>query len=221
MNAVTRIGVMPWPLLATLVAIAVVAPGLPAQEVDPLQDGLAAKGPRFGVFVGVRGELTGLVPSPGASLDLVWNDAKQPIWVSVQLLAQMLRWKSDDRPPTGHDIFLGRLRLGLGKRQGPSIYELYEKGRGTIRKGPSRGNGFDLAGVGLGVGWTAGRVSTSAEATIGTQGGYQTSSPGLVWPHPSSTVCSDGPGRLLEARLKPGPQGAAPPVASSACGAHA
>ena len=31
MNAVTRMGVMPWPLLATLVAGTMMAPGLPAQ----------------------------------------------------------------------------------------------------------------------------------------------------------------------------------------------
>ena len=169
MIAVTRIGVMPGPLVATLMAGMIVAPGLSGQEVESLPNARAAEGPQFGVLVGLRGDLVG-VPSPGASLDLVLDSPEGPIWMSLQFLAQMIRWNVQGDPRTRRDhIFVGRFRLGHGARWGPRFYGLFEKGIGVImtEPAPSRGDTYDLAGFGVGGEETDGRFTVSLELVIG------------------------------------------------------
>lgn len=164
-----RVALTPRFIVAVLVAGVVPAPGLRAQEVEPLPDGATDEGPRVGVLVGMRAELLGLV-SPGASVDLVLDSPNRPIWLSVQLLAQMIRWNVQYDPLSRRDhIYVGRVRLGLGRRRGPRIYALAEKGIGVIMTEPAswRGRTYNLTGVGLGVGLAGERFTTSFELVIG------------------------------------------------------
>lgn len=166
---VTRVGAMPWALTAVLAAGVVAAPRMQAQEEEPPPDGATEEGPQLGVLVGIRAELFDEV-SPGASLDLVLDSPKRPIWLSVQFLAQMIRWNVQYDPRTRRDhLYMGRVRLGLGRRRGPRIYALAENGIGVIKTEPAawRGDTYNLTGFGLGVGLAGERFTTSFEIVIG------------------------------------------------------
>ena len=173
----TRVGVVPW-FVATVLVAAFAAPGLQAQEVEQSPDGATEEGPQLGVLVGIRAELFGEV-SPGASLDLILDSPKRPIWLSVQFLAQMIRWNVQYDPWTRRDhLYVGQVRLGLGRRRGPRIYALAEHGIGVIKTEPAawRGRTYNLTGFGLGVGLAGERFTTSFEIVIGVA---NRSSPGL------------------------------------------
>ena len=175
-TAMTRVRAKPWLVFPALAAVAVVAPALHAQEVDPPTEQEAAEGRHLDVLVGLRGDFA-YVPSPGASLDLVMSGPRA--WVSLQFLAQMVRWDVQYDPITRRDHFyVGRVRLGLGTGQGPSVYGLFEKGWGVIRVDPisEPGEVYNLTGLGLGAGLTVQRVTASLEVVLG---GANRSSPDL------------------------------------------
>ena len=156
-------------IVAAMVAWALVAPGLQAQEADSLPVVAAQDGPQVGVLVGMRIHLVG-VASPGANLDLMVDWPNRPIWVSLQFLAQMIRWNVQYDSTTRRDhLYLGRVRLGFGTREGPSIYALFEKGTGTIKADGANwlGRTYNLTGVGLGVGLTVSKITSSLEAVLG------------------------------------------------------
>lgn len=157
---------------AVIVGLAVGAltvSGLEAQEVSRERAGSTGDGPPLDILVGLRGELSGLF-SPGANLDVVARFSDSAVWVSVQFLAQMIRWNVQYNRKTRRDhLYLGRVRLGLGQGEGPTIYGLFEYGTGVIRTEPERlrGDTYNVNGLGLGVGWTVRRVTISAEAVLG------------------------------------------------------
>ena len=172
----TGSGVKPWLAVMILAGSATVVPQLRAQELDrdPARGGVAVESSQFGVLVGVRGEFAGLT-SPGASLDLVLNAPNSPVWMSLQFLAQMTRWNVDFYDEVRRNrSYSGRVRLGLGRRQGPSVYALFERGAGTI-VAPDvwQGDTYSLVAGGLGVGWTVGRVTASVEGGLGNRTRYR------------------------------------------------
>ncbi len=166
-------------IVAAMVAWALVAPGLQAQEADSLPVVAAQDGPQVGVLVGMRIQWVG-VASPGANLDLMVDLPNRPIWVSLQFLAQIIRWNVQYDSTTRRDhLYLGRVRLGLGTREGPSIYALFENGTGTIKADDENrllGKTYNLTGVGLGVGLTVSRITSSLEAVLG---GADRADPGI------------------------------------------
>ena len=163
-------GVKPWLTVVVFAGGLVTAPRVQAQELalDPARDGEAQGSSQFGVLVGMRGEFTGLA-SPGASLDLVLNAPQTPIWVSLQFLAQKTRWNVDFYDEVRRNSsYSGRMRIGYGRRQGPSVYALLERGWGTI-DAPDiwHGDSYSVVAGGLGVGWTIGRLTASVEGGLG------------------------------------------------------
>ena len=169
----TRVRARPWWVFPALAAGAVVAPALHGQEVDPPAEEKAAEAH---MLVGLRVDFVSGLPSPGASVDLVISGSRS--WVSLQFLAQIDRWKL----PRGFSgtgrahHYLGRVRLGLGTGQGPSVYGLVETGRGIIQVSHWRepGTVYRLTGLGLGAGLTVQRVTASAEIVLG----------GVTYPNP-------------------------------------
>ena len=165
----STVGATPWLIVAGVAFGAVAAPDLQAQEVEPTLEGATAEEPRFDLRVGLRGELYG-VPSPGVSVDLVINGSRSPVWASLQFLAQMVRWnvQYDDLTRRDH-YYIGRVRLGLGRGDGPSIYGLFEKGFGVVMTDRASwlGRVYNLTGIGLGAGLTVRRVTVSFEVVIG------------------------------------------------------
>ena len=82
----------------------------------------------------------------------------------------MIRWNVQYDSKTRRDhLYLGRVRLGLGTREGPSIYALFENGTGTIKADHENwlGRTYNLTGVGLGVGLTVSRITSLLEAVLG------------------------------------------------------
>lgn len=148
---------------------ALAASVLEAQEVSRERVGSTEDGPPFDVLVGLRGELSGLF-SPGASLDIRFGFPGRPVWVSLGFLAQMIRWDVQYDADIRRDhLYLARVRLGLGRGEGPIVYGLVETGTGSIRTYPEdwRGRTYDLTGFGLGLGWTVRRVTSSVEVVLG------------------------------------------------------
>ncbi|WP_419936962.1 hypothetical protein [Candidatus Palauibacter sp.] len=159
----------PWSIVAAMVAWAMVAPGLQAQEADSLPVVAAQDGSQVSVLAGMRIDLGG-VPSPGASLEVMADSPIRHIWMSLQFLAQMTRWNVQYDSMTRRDHgYLGRVRAGLGTGAGPSIYVLFEHGIGIIKADRERllGQTYEMTGVGLGVGLTVGRVTGSLEFVLG------------------------------------------------------
>ena len=165
----TRVSMAPWSIVAAMVAWAMVAPGLQAQEADSLPVVATQDVPQVSVLAGMRVELYG-VPSPGASLEVLADSPIRHIWVSLQFLAQITRWNVQYDSMTRRDHrYLGRVRAGLGTGEGPSIYVLFEHGIGIIKADGERwiGRTYNMTGLGLGVGLTVGRVTGSLEAVLG------------------------------------------------------
>ena len=165
-------------VLAIVGVCAISVPSLQGQEAEPARDSAWAVDRPLSVLLGVRGELTGIL-SPGASLQLTWNTPDRWPWLAVEFLAQTVRWNVQYDDKTRRDqLHFGRLRLGVGKGQGPSVFVFFEKGRGTIKTEPAywRAKIYDLEGLGAGMGITVGRISSSVEASIG---GANRSSPDL------------------------------------------
>lgn len=171
----TGSGMKPWLMIAALAGGGAVAPQLHAQESDaePALAGETPESSQLVVLAGVRGEFTGLT-SPGASLDLVLNAPNTPIWMSLQFLVQMSRWNVEflEKVRRNH-AYSGRIRIGYGKRRGPRVYALFERGTGTILTPEIwQGRTYSLVAGGLGVGWTIGRVTASVEGGIGNRTRY-------------------------------------------------
>lgn len=169
----------PWLLFPALAAVVVIAPALNAQEVEPPgAEEQAAEGQHLGMLVGLRVDFLDGLPAPGASVDLVISGSG--LWVSLQFLAQMVRWKLPRGfSGTGRaDHYVGRVRLGLGTGQGPSVYGLVETGRGIVQASHSKepGTVSRLTGLGLGAGFTFQRVTASAETVLG-EANYPHTSP--------------------------------------------
>lgn len=83
-------------------ALAPAATVLEAQESNPEGEGATAEGPRVGMLVGARADLLGLL-SPGANLDVRVGFPGRPAWVSLQFLAQMIRWNVQNDSDTRRD----------------------------------------------------------------------------------------------------------------------
>ncbi len=158
-----------WLVLATVGVGAIPAPSLQGQETEPARDSAWAVDRPLSVLLGVRGELTG-IPSSGASLQLTWITPDRWPWLAVEYLAQTVRWNVQYDAKTRRDqLYFGRLKLGVGKGQAPSVFVFFEKGRGTIKTEPAdwRGKIYDLSGLGAGMGITVGRISISVEGSLG------------------------------------------------------
>lgn len=165
-----RVRTTPWLLFPALAAVVVIAPALNAQEVEPPgAEEQAAEGQHLGMLLGLRVDFLDGLPAPGASVDLVISGSR--LWVSLQFLAQMVRWKLPRSfTGTGRDhLYVGRVRLGLGTGQGPSVYGLVETGRGIVQVSHSKepGTVYHVTGLGLGAGFTFQRVTASAETVLG------------------------------------------------------
>lgn len=159
-----------WFIVAAMAAVAMPVSGIHAQEADSLPPESASEGgPQLGVLVGVHYSFT-RVPSPGASLDLVLDSPNRLPWLSLQFLAQMVRWTVQYDPLTRRDHnYLGRVRLGLGRRPGVAVYALFEKGTAVIKTEPEywRGRTYDKTGIGVGAAAGTSRFTTSLELRVG------------------------------------------------------
>ena len=162
-----RVGLTPWFIVAVLVAGVVAAPDAHAQKAETNGDTVQVEDRQFSVSSGVRMEFFG-VASPGASLRVTWTPNR--LWVSLQFLAQITRWNVQYDPLTRRDhLYFGRLMAGVGRGEGPSAFVFYERGIGVIKTEPAswRGDAYRLTGIGLGVGYTVGRVTTSFDLSLG------------------------------------------------------
>ncbi len=95
----------------------------------------------------------------------------------------MIRWnvQYDDKTRRDH-LYLGRLKLGFGHGCGPIFSAYFEKGTGVIKTEPadSRGETYRLTGMGLELGYTAGRVTYSLEVSLGEANRYNPDLYGLL-----------------------------------------
>ena len=174
MTGLTRGGGAPWLVAAVLAAGAVAAPNLQAQEGEPSVDSTEVRERPLSVSLGLRLEFLGLA-SPGASLQMTLNPGR--LWFSLEYLAQMMRWKTNRSPCDGrHDlhtrrdhVHIGRLVAGVGRGGGPSAFVFYERGAGATKtcRGSLRQHTYGLRGVGLGAGYTAGRVTAALDFSLG------------------------------------------------------
>lgn len=167
MTGLTRVGGTQWFVAAALAAGTVAAPNLQAQEAELPVDTAAMRDRPFIVSLGLRLEFVGLA-SPGASLQMTLIPGR--LWFSLEFLAQMIRWNVQYDPHTRRDhLYLGRLVAGVGKGEGLSVFVFHERGAGVIRTHPEswRGRTYDLSGIGLGAGYTVGRVTTAFDLSLG------------------------------------------------------
>ncbi len=167
MMNVTRVGGVPWFVAAVLVAGAVAAPGVQAQKVEPPVDSTEVRDGPFSVSLGLRLEFLG-VASPGASLQMTLTGGR--LWFSLEFLARMIRWNVQYDPHTRRDHrYSARLIAGVGTGEGPSAFVLYERGTATIKTHPEywRGRTYGFSGIGLGTGYTVGRVTATFELSLG------------------------------------------------------
>ncbi|MDE2796085.1 MAG: hypothetical protein OXL34_14795 [Gemmatimonadota bacterium] len=173
MMNVTRVGGAPWFVAALLVTGAVAAPGMQAQEAELRVDSTEVKERPLSVSLGLRLEFWE-VTSPGASLQVTLTPGR--LWFSLGFLAQMVRWNVRYDPYTLRDhAYLGRLSAGVGTGEGPSLFLFYEKGTGVVkthletrrRRGWTGGSTYGLSGIGLGTGYTAGRVTATLDLSLG------------------------------------------------------
>ena len=168
-----RVGGTQWFVAAVVAAGAVAAPGMQAQEVELRVDSSEVKERPLSVSLGLRLEFWE-VTSPGASLQVTLTPGR--LWFSLEFLAQMVRWNVRYDPYTRRDhVYLGRLSAGVGTGEGPSLFLFYEKGTGVAkthlesrrRRGWTGGRIYGLNGIGLGTGYTAGRVTATLDVSLG------------------------------------------------------
>lgn len=172
---VTRVGGSQWFLALVLVAGAVAAPTLQAQEMELPVDTTAVREQPDILSLGLRLELVGLA-SPGAILRMTLIPGR--MWLSLEYLAQMMRTETKIGCSGRHDpharryhLHIGRLVAGVGRGEGPSAFVFFESGAGVIktRCEPERENTHGLSGVGLGAGYTAGRVTAALDLSVGAE----------------------------------------------------
>ena len=146
----------------------VVVPCAQAQEVEPPVDSTTMSD-LFVVSIGARLEIRG-VASPGVTGQLTFTPGPGQVWFSMSFLAQMRRWTVQYDPHTRRDqIFLRRYVIGAGTDGGPSAFLFFEWGTGRVETYPEslRGKSYDLIGVGLGAGYTVGRVTAAVDLSHG------------------------------------------------------
>lgn len=149
---------------AAMVAVSVATPCVQAQKVEPHADSIALSAWFIG-SVGARLEFRG-VASPGLIGQLTVSPKPGRMWFSMGFLAQMRRWTVQSDPHVRRDhVFLIRPALGVGTDAGPSAFVFLEGGTGRIETYPDsiRGKTYDLEGIGLGAGYTVGRVTATVD----------------------------------------------------------
>lgn len=164
-----------WPrlVLTTVIAGAILTPGLQGQEQETTTSA-AADGGLFKVAVGARIEYYGLL-SPGASFQMTWDTPGQRAsWLGGQLHAQVIRFEVDPQVPNADIVrrdyhLAARFKAGFGRGDGPVFYGFAEAGAGIIGNQPEakRGDLYLLSGVGAGVGLTLLPVTFAIEGTMG------------------------------------------------------
>lgn len=155
-------------MAALLFGCVSVAPCAKAQEVEPHVDSTDV-GEWFTVSLGARLEFRG-VASPGLIGQLTVSPKPGRVWFSMGFLAQMRRWTVRYDPHTRRDqVFLRRYAIGVGTDGGPSAFVFLEGGTGRIETDPDslRGKTYGLIGVGLGAGYTVGRVTATVDLSHG------------------------------------------------------
>lgn len=169
----TRFGGAPWFVAAAMTAGAVAAPNLQAQELELPVDATEVKERPLSVSLGLRLEFWE-VTSPGAIVQVTLTPGR--LWFSLEFLAQIVRWNVRYDPYTLRDhAYLARLSAGVGRGEGPSLFLFYEKGTGVAkthlesrrRRGWTGGSPYGLSGIGLGTGYTAGRVTATLDVSLG------------------------------------------------------
>lgn len=113
---------------------------------------------RFGARLEFRG-----AASPGVIGQLTVSPRPGRVWFSMGFIAQMRRWTD---PHTRRDqVFLRRYAIGFGTDGGPSAFVFLEGGTGRIETHPDtvRGMTYGLFGIGLGAGYTVGRVTATVD----------------------------------------------------------
>lgn len=175
MTKVTRVGGSQWFMALVLVVGAVAAPTLQAQEMELPVDTTEVRERPAILSLGLRLEFVGLA-SPGASVHMTLIPGR--LWLSLEYLAQMMRTETKlgcggrYDPHTRRDhLHIGRLAAGVGRGEGLSAFVFFESGAGVIktRCEPAREDTYGLSGVGLGAGYTAGRVTTALDLSIGVE----------------------------------------------------
>lgn len=161
-------------VLAGLVAMAVLAPGLQGQEPETL-DSVAANDGLFDYAAGVRVEFYGQ-QSPGLSFQATWDTpGERASWLGAQFHAQVVRFEPHPDVTINPDKmrrdyhFALRFRAGFGRGYGPIFYTFAETGIGVIGTEPEtrRGDTYLLSGVGAGVGLTFLPVTFAVEGAMG------------------------------------------------------
>lgn len=153
---------------AVIAAGSIAAPCAKAQEVEPQAD-TTEVGDWFSVLsLGAR-LVFGDVASPGVSGQLTGVQLGSSWWVSMSFLAQMARWTVQYDPHTRRDyLYLYRYAIGVGTDEGPSAFVFVEGGKGVETSPDSlRGRPYDMFGIGLGVGYTVGRVTATVDLSHG------------------------------------------------------
>ena len=169
-TTVNDVSVNPLRYLAVLLLAvgSVAVPCAQAQEVEPQVDSTAL-GDWFVVSLGARLDIRG-VASPGVTGQLTVTPRPGRVWFSMGFLAQMRRWTVQYDPHTRRDqVFLRRYAIGVGTDGGPSAFVFLEGGTGRIETYPDslRGKTYGLFGVGLGAGYTVGRVTATVDLSHG------------------------------------------------------
>jgi len=144
----------------------VVVPCAQAQEVEPPVDSTALL---FDVSIGARLEIWGAA-SPGVTGQLTMTPAPGRVWVSMSFIAQMRRWAGRYDPHTRRDqVFFRRFAIGVGTDEGPIAFVFVEDGIGRVETYPGslREKSYGLNGIGLGIGYTVGRVTATADLSHG------------------------------------------------------
>ncbi len=151
-----------------MVAGSVAAPCAKAQEVEFEVDTTEVSALFVTVSLGARLAF-GDVASPGVSGRLTVAMPGQG-WFSMSFLAQMARWTVQYDPHTRRDyLFLRRFAMGVGTDEGPSAFVFVDGGTGRVETYPDslRGKSFGLFGIGLGVGYTVGKVTATVDLSHG------------------------------------------------------
>ncbi|MDE2763286.1 MAG: hypothetical protein OXQ94_05535 [Gemmatimonadota bacterium] len=167
------------PFMAVLMlAGGVAAAGLQAQERVATDDATYDQDGGFEAFAGARMVLKD-VASPGGSVQVTWH-IPQPVpplslpmpWISAQFVVQMIE-KYVPRATERDLLYFGRFMSGYGRGPGLSGFAFIEAGRGVIKRDAQPfviDQTYGLWGIGLGLGYTLWRFSTTLEASVGGSG---------------------------------------------------